>query len=119
MSTRQGRQAEDAACRYLKRQGYHVIDRNCRLGRGELDIVALKGDILVFVEVKAHRKRAFSLQAMHQDKQERVVSAAQAWLGLHPQYASYQCRFDLLMVVPAKLPLMPQSMEHMRDIIRL
>lgn len=119
MSTAKGKQAEDAACAYLKKQGYQILERNRRLGRGELDIIATDEDVLVFVEVKGHQHRESSLDAMHTDKQSRMVSAAHTWLGQHPAYANHQCRFDLVMVIPAKLKLLPTNIEHMQDIIRL
>ena len=119
VSTEKGKKAEDAACRYLKRHGYKILDRNRRLARGELDIVALKADILVFVEVKAHKQRETSLLAMHADKCERFVSAAQTWLALQKPYADFQCRFDLIVVIPRKPAILPMSIEHMQDIIRL
>ncbi|MDX8382804.1 MAG: YraN family protein [Ghiorsea sp.] len=119
MSTAKGRAAEEAACRYLERHGYSIIEQNRRLGRGELDIVASKADILTFVEVKAHQRRESSLLAMHHDKCQRMVSAAQTWLGLHDEYAHFQCRFDLIIVTPRKPALLPAHVEHMLDVLRL
>lgn len=43
---------EDAACDYLKEKGYRILERNFRKGYGEIDIIAIKGNILVFIEVK-------------------------------------------------------------------
>ncbi len=119
MSTSKGRQGEAQACRYLQQRGYEILQRNRRLGRGELDIVAKHHDLLVFIEVKSHKHRDASLEAMHVDKQQRIISAAQAWLGQHPQYANCQCRFDLLMVIPARFAWLPPRVEHIEDIIRL
>jgi len=119
MSTEKGKKAEDITCRYLKRHGYEILDRNRRLARGELDIVAFKDDILAFVEVKAHQQRDSSLLAMNPDKCQRFVSAAQAWLGLHQSYADAQCRFDLVLVTPRQLNVLPARVEHMLDVIRL
>jgi len=119
VSTTKGRAAEDAATKYLTKKGYEILDRNRRLGRGELDIVALLDYILVFVEVKGHQNRMSSLEAMHQDKQQRMVSAAQTWLGQHPKYSHYQCRFDLMIVTPSTIKLLPSKVEHIEDIIRL
>ena len=119
VSTKKGNQGEDAACRYLKRHGYDILDRNRRIARGELDIVAKCDELLVFVEVKTYQQRESALMAMHADKCERFVSAAQAWLGLHQQYAQLQCRFDLMLVKPRKLGVLPASVEHVLDIIRL
>jgi len=119
MSTVKGRKAEDRACRYLEKHGYTILDRNRRLGRGELDIVASKADILAFVEVKGHKNREASIQAMHQDKQQRLISAAQTWLGMHAQFSTYQCRFDLVVITPPSLKFMPENVEYIEDIIRL
>jgi len=119
VSTKKGKHGEDTACRYLKKHGYEVVDRNRRLARGELDIVAVKDEVLVFVEVKSHKQRDAGLLAMHTDKCERFISAANTWLGLHEQYANYQCRFDLILVQPHKLAYFPSDVEHMQDMIRL
>jgi len=119
VSTVKGKVAEDAAAKFLIKKGYLILDRNRRLGRGELDIVASLADILTFVEVKGHQQRASSIEAMHQDKQQRMVSAAQTWLGQHPEFSNYQCRFDLLVVLPANIKLFPPKIEHIEDIIRL
>ena len=119
MSTEKGQKAEDAACRYLERYGYQIVERNCRHGRGELDIVAVKDELLVFVEVKGHQQRESSLLAMHSDKCQRIISAAVLWQAKHQEYSTLQCRFDLLIVAPAKNSFLPQAIEHLVDVIRL
>ncbi len=119
VSTKKGRQAEEQACRYLLRRAYRILDRNCRLGRGELDIVALDGETLVFVEVKGHQQRESGILAMHADKCQRFVSAAHAWLGSHEAYSHVQCRFDLLLVIQRKPGFLPPVIEHMQDVVRL
>jgi len=120
MSTKQGQAGEHRAARYLQRRGYTVIARNVRLGRGELDIIAQRGDLLVFIEVKAHKTRQSSLLAVHPDKCARLQSAAETWLSQHPNYTHLQCRFDLIMLTPRiGLPQWaPPRIEHMEDIIR-
>lgn len=120
MSTRDGNIGESEARRYLQHHGYRILDRNARLGRGELDIVALRGEIVVFVEVKAHHNRESALLAVHEDKCARLKSAAQMWLALHPRYASLQCRFDLIIITPrvGLTAWLGPCIEHMEDIIR-
>ncbi len=95
-----GRAAEQLAVEFVARQGYQVLDRNARGGRGELDIVARRGALLVFVEVKAHKRPESSLQAMTLRKQRRLLSAAEAWRMRHPALAGLQCRFDVIIVCP-------------------
>ncbi|HID37254.1 MAG TPA: YraN family protein [Ghiorsea sp.] len=119
MSTAKGNQAEDAACQWLQKKGYVIVERNRRLGRGELDIIAIHDDILAFVEVKGHQNRTSSIEAMHRDKQQRMVSAAQTWLGQHAEYMHHQCRFDLVIVTPPTMRFLPSKVEHVEDIIRL
>jgi putative endonuclease len=120
MSTHKGQAGEERAVRYLQRKGFTILGRNLRLGRGELDIVARREDLLVFVEVKAHRTLESGLLAVHPDKCARLQSAAQIWLGQHPNHAGLQCRFDLIIVIPRiGLPSWaPPRIEHMEDIIR-
>ncbi|RMH49865.1 MAG: YraN family protein [Zetaproteobacteria bacterium] len=95
-----GRAAEELAARHLVRRGFTILDRNARGGRGELDLVARRDGLLLFVEVKAHRLPERSMGAMTPEKQRRLVSAAEAWLARHPTLAGLQCRFDLLIVTP-------------------
>jgi len=118
VSTEKGRRAEDRAAAYLLWHGYDILDRNARGGRGELDIVALKDDILAFIEVKAHKRRESSLEALHVDKCTRLKSAALAWLSKHPMYATLQCRFDLIILMPREGLYWRSKLEHLEDIFR-
>jgi len=118
LSTEKGRVGEDQAAHFLRTQGYEILARNVRGGRGELDIVAKKDDIVAFVEVKAHRQRASSLQAVTEDKCERLRSAATAWLMKNPKASLLQCRFDLIMVSPSKFLKPWASIEHIQDAFR-
>ena len=93
-----GREGEAEAARYLKRRGYAVVAMNwaCRLG--EIDVIAQKGDTLVFVEVKT-RKNADFAQAREfvtPAKQRRILAAASLYLQEHPTQA--QPRFDVIEV---------------------
>ena len=118
MSTVKGRRGEDRAALYLKMRGYRIIDRNVRAGRGELDIVSLKDDTLVFIEVKAHQSREQGLLAVNSDKCERLRSAANAYLGKRPKFAGLQCRFDLIILTPRDGLNPFPNVEHLQDIFR-
>jgi len=115
MSTKKGRDAEEKAARHLRWRGYAILDRNARGGRGELDIVARKANVLAFVEVKRRPNREDGLLAVHADKQTRLRSAASAWLARHPELAQLQCRFDLIILTPGKWF---SRIEHLRDVFR-
>jgi len=74
--------------------------------------------LLVFIEVKAHRLRQRSIEAVHEGKQRRIISAAQAWLSTHVEYASLQCRFDLIMLTPVCGLFRKTDIEHIQDAFR-
>ena len=56
-----GKYGEDLACHYLQKQGYKILERNFRIRGGEIDIVAIDGQTLVYVEVKARTSYQFGL----------------------------------------------------------
>ncbi|MBR3718891.1 MAG: YraN family protein [Firmicutes bacterium] len=84
-----GRKGEDLACRYLKEQGYRILDRNVRYKMGELDIVAQIEDTICFVEVKARTRVDYGMprDAVDARKQWKLIRCAQLYLKLHPGYA--------------------------------
>ena len=98
---------EDAAARYLSHKGFRILERNYRLRMGELDIVAMDGDVLVFVEVKA-RKKATVVEpelAVDYRKQVQLRRVAAAYIAFaHPRYQA--CRFDVVSVIAGPGPAM-------------
>lgn len=74
----EGIRGEDLACQYLKDKRYNIIDRNYRLKGGEIDIIAIKNEILVFVEVKTRKTKRFGtgLEAITPWKLKSLVKAA-------------------------------------------
>ncbi|MDX6600984.1 MAG: putative endonuclease [Solirubrobacterales bacterium] len=95
-----GRAAEDLVAARFVTAGWEVIERNARTRYGELDIVALDGRTLVFVEVKAGREgSAFGPErpvlAVDRRKQQRVRRLAAAWMGERRDCPYYtEIRFD-------------------------
>jgi putative endonuclease len=91
-----GDEGEDRTARHLAREGYQIIDRNVRAGGVELDLVAQRGDLLVFVEVKTRRCLRFGEPELAVDaaKRARLVRGAIAWLHEHGRGAS-RVRFDV------------------------
>jgi putative endonuclease len=94
-----GRAAEDAAVRALTDRGYVVVARNVRTKRGELDVVARDGDVLVFVEVRSRADAAHGSAAatVGGRKQARVVGAAGAYLATCRKPWP-RCRFDVVAI---------------------
>ncbi len=100
-STRErGQEAEQAAARFLERQGYRVLDRNFTTKFGEIDLICEKDGILVFVEVRSLRSRTFHpLQTLTRAKMDRVRKAAEWYLTKTKQWGNRSCRFDIVGVV--------------------
>lgn len=95
-----GSAAEDFVSGRLQRNGYVVIDRNWRVRGGEIDIVALDGDTLVFVEVKArHGERGgIAEDAVDARKLGRLLRAAELYIVAHPRHIDRLWRVDVVAV---------------------
>lgn len=93
-----GAAGELAACRFLESRGLHLLDAGWRCRLGELDLVMLDGDVLVFVEVRARQPGALvdPVESIDAHKRRRTVRAASAWLSRHPGYAALPARFDVV-----------------------
>jgi len=99
-----GRYGEDLAARYLGEVGLAVLDRNWRCPDGELDIVALEGAVLAFVEVKTRSTLGYGdpAEAVHAVKAARIHRLALRWLDEHRECGlprHLQLRFDVVSVV--------------------
>jgi putative endonuclease len=94
-----GRAAEDAAADHLTRAGFAVVERNLRLGHGELDLVCRDGDVVVFVEVKCRRATWGDppAAAVSWHKQRRLTRLAQHYLKWR-RLEDAHCRFDVVSV---------------------
>lgn len=94
-----GRLGEDAACRYLEDNGFSIATRNWRTRQGELDIVARRGDVTAFVEVKARRGTGFGEpeEAVTREKAQRIRRLASEYLT--SEGGSPVVRFDVISVI--------------------
>lgn len=92
-----GRLGEDAAARFLAARGYRIVARNVRADRVELDLIARRGTLLVFVEVKTRRgtDHGRAAEAVDPRKQRRLRHGARAWLASHPPQAQGVLRHRL------------------------
>lgn len=90
---------ERAAESFLKRKGHKIVARGLRLRGGELDLVAVDGRVVVFVEVKTRRNSELGspTEAVDIRKQSRMTRAAQVFIKRH-SLESYSCRFDVVAV---------------------
>jgi putative endonuclease len=95
-----GSVAEQAAASFLQARGYHVLERNFRCRGGEIDLIALDGSTLVFIEVKLRRtlQRGAPIEAVTALKQARIARAAQAYLAYCGRVFA-RIRFDVISVM--------------------
>jgi putative endonuclease len=94
-----GAKGEAAAKRLLKKKGYKILVENWRGAGCELDMVAVKGHDLVFVEVKARAKTGMAApaEAVTFEKRRRLLRAARQYLSENNLWES-RCRFDVVLV---------------------
>jgi putative endonuclease len=94
-----GRRGERAAERHLRRNGYRIVARNFRAAGAEIDLVAMDGEILVFVEVKTRRSRAAGApeEAVDERKQTRMRRAAEVFARRY-RADEIEMRFDIIAV---------------------
>ena len=98
-----GNAGEDAACAYLLKKGWKILDRNVRRGRNEIDIIAQKRGLLAFIEVKTRSGMAYGrpAEAVNTEKQRRIIQAAALYLqenGL----SEANIRFDVIEILPGE-----------------
>lgn len=95
-----GAYGEDLAARYLRLSGLTVLERNWRCPAGEIDLVVVDGDVLVFCEVKTRSGSAFGRpeEAVVRQKAERLRGLALRWLAAHPGRWR-EVRFDVVSVL--------------------
>jgi putative endonuclease len=95
-----GRLGEQLAAEHLERLGYAIVCRNHRTRFGEIDLIAVDGDALVFVEVKSRRGRGEPWDALHDAKRAQVRRMARAYLTETPHRPRARLlRFDAIGVV--------------------
>jgi len=101
---RTGLSAETRAAAFLVAKGYRILMRRFRTPHGEIDIIARRRNLLIFVEVKARASLDAAAYAVTPHQQRRIINAANAWLMAHPEHASFDLRFDAVLVAPRRLP---------------
>ena len=99
-----GRRAESLAAWWLRLKGYRILARDFRVPVGEINLIARRGTILAFVEVKARKTAEAAPDALQPRQQRRIARAAGAFLQQRPALASQRLRFDVIWIVPGRLP---------------
>jgi len=95
-----GRAGEDAAVSYLEEKGIKILGKNFRSRIGEIDIVALDGETLVFVEVKTWSSYGIDAleYAIDTKKRHKIIETSKYFLSLHREYRYMAIRFDVIFV---------------------
>jgi putative endonuclease len=101
---RLGLSAESRAAALLIAKGYRIAARRFRSPAGEIDIVARRRRLVIFVEVKARGRLDDAAWSVTPRQQARIVGAAEAWLAQHPEDAACDMRFDAMLVAPGRMP---------------
>ena len=98
---RVGAEAEDRAADYLLGLGYTIVTRRFKSSRGEIDIIALDGEALVFVEVK-FRKQGMPEEAVDDTKVAHFAEAADEYV-YKTEMGECPIRFDIIAITPSDL----------------
>lgn len=100
---RQGRRAESLAALWLRLKGWRILARRVRTPAGEVDLIARRGRMVAFVEVKARSSEDDAALALDRHRLRRVAAAAEA---LAPRYVreGQDMRIDAIFVMPGRLP---------------
>mgnify|MGYP001313622380 CR=1 FL=1 len=106
---RKGRRAENAAALWLQLKGYRILDRRARTPACEIDLIAVKKNMLVFIEVKSRRTQDAALESITPQLRGRLEQAARIWVTSRHKLQNHLWRFDLVLLSPGRFP------RHMRD----
>jgi putative endonuclease len=101
---RLGLSAEARAAAYLMAKGFKIAAKRWRSPAGEVDIVARRGKLLIFVEVKARERIDDAAYSVTERQKRRIAAAAGAWLAANPDDAVCDIRFDALLIAPRRWP---------------
>ncbi len=99
-SYRLGLMAETIAALGLQLRGYKILARRYKTKAGEIDLVARRGKVLVFIEVKARGDLSTALQSVTPRMQARICRAANHFIAQNRALADHEMRFDLIALAP-------------------
>jgi len=100
-----GRMAEYIATLYLRMKFFSILKKNFKTPVGEIDIIAKRADLLIFVEVKMRSSKHGMAEALEAVNQRRIIRAAKYFLARNPQMADKNLRFDVIFLKPLAFPV--------------
>ena len=101
---RRGLRAETVAALWLRLRGYAIVERDVRSSLGQIDIVARRGRVLAFVEVKQRASAETAAAALLMRQRRRIERAASGYLAQRPALAGLDIRFDVVALSPWRRP---------------
>lgn len=104
-SERRGARAELVAAAALMLKGYRVLARRWKCRHGEIDLVAVRGRRLAFVEVKQRTTAEDAHAAIGELQSHRIRDAAELWLARERRYRGHDIHFDAVFVLPRRWPM--------------
>ena len=108
-----GLKAESIAALILRLKGYSILARRFVVSGGEIDLIARRGGVIAFVEVKARADLEVAAIAISATKRRRIARAARVWLSRNQWAAGLTLRGDAVFIAPRRLP------RHAPDAYRL
>jgi len=109
---KRGRRAETLAAWLLRFKGYIILEMRQKTPHGEIDIIALKGNVLAIVEVKQRSTLELAQQALHNADLSRIEEAAYHYQSKHTKWENKTIRFDAVFVMPRL------HIKHVKDVWR-
>ena len=101
---RSGLFAETIVALLLRLKGHRIVAQRYKTPVGEIDLVALKGKRLAFIEVKRRKMAEDAAWTLPTRQRRRIVRAAQYWLAGHPDFAGHDIAFDVVLAAPWTWP---------------
>lgn len=99
-----GRRAEFMSAWFLRLKGYRILAQRFKTPVGEIDLIARRGSVIAFIEVKARPSAAAAIESVSARQRARIARAALIFLQKRPDLAEHQMRFDLILVTPGQWP---------------
>jgi putative endonuclease len=116
---RRGRVSEWVAAAVLLAKGYRILGRRVRTPYGEIDLIAVRGRRLAFVEVKRRVTRLEGQSAITPRQAGRIARAAEFWVSRNRRFAEHEQGLDVVLVAPGHLPAhLPDAMQGMQALRR-
>ncbi len=102
---RRGHRGERLASLALMLKGYRIVAQRYRTRLGEIDLIARRGNLVIFVEVKVRPTLVDAMEAIGRMSERRIEAAADLWLMRQRDHARLTLRFDMVAVLPRRWPV--------------